>query len=90
MVAKNCFSHQCAGEPSFGDRITQAGYAWRSAGENIAARYADCPAVVNGWMNSAGHKANILADNVHIGCHMATCSNCQYGKYWTCEYARPR
>ena len=38
-----------------------AGYNWNSAGENIAAGYSDPAAVMVGWMNSAGHRANILS-----------------------------
>ena len=45
------------------DRMVAAGYTYNWAGENIAAGYADAPAVMNGWMNSSGHRANILNTN---------------------------
>ncbi|OXA44332.1 uncharacterized protein YkwD [Folsomia candida] len=83
MVAKNCFSHQCPGEPNLGTRVSQVGYTWTSIGENIASGYPDCNAVVNGWMNSAGHRENILRDYLQVGCHRAN-------QYWTCVYARGR
>jgi hypothetical protein len=44
------------------DRMTAAGYTgWNSAGENIAAGYATPQAAMTGWMNSSGHRANILS-----------------------------
>ena len=43
------------------DRMTDVGYVWSRAGENIAAGYTTASAVVDGWMNSSGHRANILS-----------------------------
>jgi len=43
------------------DRMSAVGYAWNSAGENIAAGYSDPAAVMAGWMASSGHRANILS-----------------------------
>lgn len=42
------------------DRMTAAGYVWSHAGENIAAGHATAEAVMTTWMNSSGHRANIL------------------------------
>lgn len=42
------------------DMMNDAGLEYRTAGENIAAGYPSAEAVVNGWMNSPGHRANIL------------------------------
>lgn len=60
MANLDYFSHQSADGRSLGARLTAAGYAYSTAGENIAAGYPDPEAVVQGWMNSAGHRANIL------------------------------
>ena len=49
--------------PTYGtpfDMIRSFGLSYRTAGENIAKGYATPQAVVNGWMNSSGHRANIL------------------------------
>ena len=55
------------------------GIPYRSAGENIAKGYATPQAVVNGWMNSSGHRANILSANyTHIGVGYVSAGN-----YWT-------
>jgi uncharacterized protein YkwD len=43
------------------DRMTAVGYAWISAAENIAAGYSTPQIVMNAWMASSGHRANILS-----------------------------
>lgn len=60
MQNKGYFSHT---SPTYGspfDMMAAFGIQYRTAGENIAKGYASAQAVVNGWMNSPGHKANIL------------------------------
>ena len=44
-------------------RMQDAGYDYNWAGENIAAGYSSPASVMNGWMNSSGHRANILSRN---------------------------
>lgn len=46
-----------------GTRVSDAGYAYNAMGENIAAGYQTPAQVMNGWMNSPGHRANILNTN---------------------------
>ncbi len=43
------------------DRMAAAGYAYSSAAENIAWGYPSPEAVIDGWMGSSGHRANILS-----------------------------
>lgn len=43
-------------------RAEAAGYAWIELGENLALGYADAPSAVAAWMQSPGHRANILAN----------------------------
>ncbi len=50
-----------------GERSNQAGYRWEFIGENIAMGYASPKDVVRGWMNSPGHRKNILSDFKHLG-----------------------
>ncbi|MDD2446148.1 MAG: CAP domain-containing protein, partial [Tissierellia bacterium] len=60
MADKNYFSHT---SPTYGspfDMMKQFGINYRTAGENIAKGYLNPTSVMNGWMNSSGHKANIL------------------------------
>ena len=79
MRAKRYFDHT---SPTYGspfNMIRAFGLSYRSAGENIAMGYATPAAVVNGWMNSAGHRANILnASYTKIGVGYVAAGN-----YWT-------
>ena len=62
MATRNFFAHcdlDTNSQP--GTRITAAGYAWNSIGENIAAGQSTPQQVVDGWMASSGHRANILS-----------------------------
>lgn len=60
MQDKNYFSHTSLDGTSFSQRITLAGYTWRTVGENIAAGYPSPQAVVDGWIASAGHCQNLM------------------------------
>lgn len=66
MARRNYFSHTAPGNVTFADRIRRANYRPRGGwaiGENIAwgsGRLATPAAIVRAWMNSPGHRANIL------------------------------
>ena len=79
MKDNNYFAHN---SPVYGtpfQMIRNFGISFRSAGENIARGYATPQAVVNGWMNSSGHRANILnANYTKIGVGYVA-----DGRYWT-------
>ena len=61
------------------DMIKNFGISYRTAGENIAQGYRTPEAVMNGWMNSSGHRANILnASYTQIGVGYVA-----DGNYWT-------
>jgi uncharacterized protein YkwD len=68
MVRRDYFSHDTLGGGSFVDRIRRSGYlkgarSW-SVGENLAwgTRAGSAPRAINAmWMDSAGHRANILS-----------------------------
>ena len=76
MLKQDCFSHQCPGESTLESRLRSAAYLigsllrW-SFGENIAYgtdHYGTPKAIVRAWMNSPGHKANILNSSFeHLG-----------------------
>ncbi len=54
------FSHTRPDGSSCFSALDEQGVVYRMAGENIAAGYASPQAVMNGWMNSPGHRSNIL------------------------------
>lgn len=59
MSAKNYFSHTSKDGTSWSRRIIKAGYT-KPGGENIARGYTSSWSVVQAWMNSPGHRRNIL------------------------------
>jgi uncharacterized protein YkwD len=61
MQERNYFSHTSPDGTTFSQRITAAGYTWRTVGENIAAGYPSPQAVVDGWLASAGHCQNLMS-----------------------------
>lgn len=62
------FSHTRPNGSSCFSVFSELSISYLSAGENIAGGYLNAEAVVNGWMNSTGHRANILTDDfTHMG-----------------------
>ena len=57
------FSHTRPYGSSFSTALTEAGVSYRTAGENIAYGQSTPQQVMNAWMNSSGHRANILNAN---------------------------
>jgi len=82
MASNNYFAHQSPTYGSAGDMLKQFGIKWSAWGENIASGQRTPEAVVTAWMNSEGHRANILSSNFSkIGVGYATNSNGT--PYWT-------
>ena len=82
MQKNHYFDHT---SPTYGspfDMMKQFGISYRSAGENIAQGQQTPEEVVQAWMNSAGHRANILNSGyTHIGVGYV-----ENGNYWTQEF----
>lgn len=87
MRDNNCFAHQCSGEPDPWARIRNAGYPMQGGGETIGAGYRTPQDMVNGWMNSSGHRAILLGSLPDIGCGYLAAPSSTYGTYWTCDFA---
>jgi uncharacterized protein YkwD len=88
MATNNYFSHTSQDGTSFATRITNAGYKWSGAAENIAKGQRTPADVMNAWMNSAGHRANILNCGLKdLGVGLA-----YQGKtpIWTQDFGSPR
>ena len=84
MKDNRYFSHTSPVYGSPFEMMKSFGISYRSAGENIAKGQATPAAVVNAWMNSAGHRANILnASFTHIGVGYVA-----DGNYWTQMFIR--
>ncbi|MGF7015428.1 uncharacterized protein YkwD [Ornithinibacillus bavariensis] len=63
MVNSNYFSHNSPNYGSPFDMMKTFGISYRTAGENIAKGQKSPQEVMNAWMNSSGHRANILNPN---------------------------
>ena len=77
------FSHTRPSGQSPFTALDEAGVSYRAAGENIACGQKSPSEVMTGWMNSSGHRANILNSSftqVGIACYEDP--NSQYGYYW--------
>ena len=97
MVARDFFDHYAPAPAPFGtdpgDRITAAGYAWQSYGENIAAGYHTPRSVMTGWMASEGHCTNILDPGftqLGVGDATAAATILHGLGTWTQDFGRPR
>jgi len=88
MRDKNYFSHT---SPTYGspfDMMKAFQVQYSTAGENIAAGQTTAEAVMTSWMNSPGHRQNILSPNfTEIGVGYATGGS--YRFYWTQMFIRP-
>ena len=60
MARNGYFSHTSPTYGSAFDMMKSQGISYRSAGENLAKGQPSAQAAMNGWMNSSGHRANIL------------------------------
>ena len=85
MIDKNYFSHQ---SPTYGspfDMMKNFGIKYMAAGENIAYGQRTATEVMTGWMNSSGHRANILSKNyseIGVGLAKKSDGTC----YWTQQF----
>lgn len=88
MADHNYFSHT---SPTYGSPFTMMqnfGIRFSSAGENIAMGQRTPQEVMNAWMNSPGHRANILSPSyTQIGVGLAINKNGV--RYWTQMFIKP-
>ncbi len=88
MAANSYMDHVSLDGRTMSDRATAAGYRYRVLGENVAAGQRSPAEVVAGWMNSPGHRRNMLnGEFTQIGVGYA-CGG-SYGTYWTQVFGTP-
>ncbi|MFD3325622.1 sigma-70 family RNA polymerase sigma factor [Streptomyces sp. NPDC058701] len=81
MAKRDFFSHTSPDGTDPGKRTTAAGYRWSTYGENIAKGQQTAQSVMESWMNSSGHRANILNcsfKDIGVGIHQGA-----GGPWWT-------
>ena len=86
MVENDFFTHQGSDGSSFSQRIQRVGYPGFPVGENIAAGGNDAAHIVQRWINSDGHCANIMNGSAgHFGLGFA--EGGPWGSYWVLKLA---
>ncbi|MFN8475674.1 MAG: CAP domain-containing protein [Anaerolineae bacterium] len=92
MAQRDKASHQLDGEAAIctdNDRLNAHGYAWTFCAENVAAGQADPQQVVNDWMNSEGHRENILNPNARQTGIAFDTGHGTYRTWWTQDFGAP-
>lgn len=87
MHVRSFFDHVNPSGQDPGDRLTAGGVGWSRWGENIGKNYLTGESVATGWMNSTGHRQNILNGAfTHMG---LACYDAPSGRYWTLVFYTP-
>ena len=87
-MARNAkMSHDYAGDGSYSSRLDASGYNYSNAGENVAWNQSTVDQLMSDWMNSAGHRANILGDFTECG--MAVSYGVNHDPYWCTGFGKP-
>jgi uncharacterized protein YkwD len=87
MAKHERLSHQGSDGTTPGQRVKQQGYPYQKTGENIARGQEMSAAVVQSWMQSPGHRENILGDFTEVG--IAQASSKSGTPYWCVVFASP-
>ena len=91
MADRSRLDHTGSDGSSPAERATRAGYTWRFVGENIASGQATPEQVVEEWIGSSHHCANLMsADFTEMGVGFAADSTSAGGIYWAQVFAAPR
>ncbi|RLN71031.1 hypothetical protein BBJ28_00022374 [Nothophytophthora sp. Chile5] len=86
-MAANDFLHHVGSDGStVSSRITDAGYKWKAVAENVAAGQANVESVMDAWMNSTGHRMNILGNYTMLGAAYAYNPDSTFTHYWTEDF----
>ena len=87
MANKNYFDHKDRDGRTPGDRAELAGYSGQQIGENIAAGQDTPRKVIDGWLASPGHCANLMNPQYReLGAAYATDPKSDAGIYWTAMF----
>lgn len=94
MLVLDFFSHTSPNGDTPADRVAATGYRYRTMGENIAAGYGSIASVMDGWMDSEGHRDNILNCRfTEVGVGYVSSDedrgDVRFGTYWTQVFATP-
>lgn len=89
MARRDYFKHESPNGEKAGERVKDAGYQWRLYGENIARGQESPWEAMDGWMNSAEHRSNILDCKLNqMGVGLAI--DGERTPYWVQDFATPQ
>jgi uncharacterized protein YkwD len=91
MISKDYWAHVSPNGTQPWYFFKAAGYVFTKAGENLAYGFDDSQQISDAWMNSSGHRANVLGDYKDVGFGIASGSNYQGGEYTVvvAHYGKP-
>jgi uncharacterized protein YkwD len=88
MARTGRMAHEGSDGSTAAQRVTRAGYAWRTVAENVAAGDRTPEAVVQTWLDSPGHCANLMSPDVReMGIAYAFEGSSPKGTYWAQVFA---
>lgn len=83
--------HRGDGGSTPAERVGASGYVWSFVAENVAAGYASAAAVVQGWLESPSHRANMLSPEAHhVGIGYVQVPDGRYRHFWTAAFGATR
>lgn len=86
MISMNKMDHRGSDGSRSWDRIKAQGYQYSTCAENVARGQSSVSIVMNSWMNSSGHRKNLLNPNfIHFGAAWGGSRN-----FWTQNFGRPK
>jgi uncharacterized protein YkwD len=89
MGVRGYFAHTSRASGTVGDRVDRAGYAWSRIGENIALGQSTAAIVVEAWLNSPAHCANLMEPN-YTDSAVGLVMNANGVPYWTQVFGTPQ
>lgn len=91
MASNNFFSHTGSDGLTVSNRVTATGYKWRAVGENIAAGQPTEEVVMQDWIGSPGHCANIMNPTYQdFGSAVIFTDQANFPSYWTQVFGATR
>jgi uncharacterized protein YkwD len=91
MAAHAYLDHRGRDGSTPAQRVTRSGYRWRGVGENVASGQVTPREVVDDWLRSPGHCANLMnAEFTEMGVAYAVNMNAEAVVFWAQEFGRPR
>jgi len=93
MLARGYFDHESPSGTTVRERSRKAGYDWAAIGENIAFGQTSVEEVMETWMDSPGHRKNILSRNfteMGVGLALGKGPDGKYQILWVQNFGSPR